>query len=257
MFDKVERAERLLQEAVSELDPDVLEARSAARLTETFARMERLSAAGKALTARRMADSGVWRRSGERSPAHWLAKKTGTSVGQAVTTLETATRLSELPATEAAVRRGKLSEAQSKEIASAASANPMAEKELLGIAHSEGMGTLKQQCARVKAASSKDEIDRYEKIRKSRYLRHWTNVDGAFRLDARLTPDAGAVVVAALEPFREKVFRGARKQGRRETYDCYAADALLDLAKHARDCKSERGATRRERSYGCWLITSR
>ena len=83
MFDEVAEARRLLRKAVKTLDPDVVEARSAARLVEQFAEIERLAGAGKALAARRMADSGVWKRDGERSPAHWLAKKAGTSVGQA------------------------------------------------------------------------------------------------------------------------------------------------------------------------------
>ncbi|HYI45166.1 MAG TPA: DUF222 domain-containing protein [Actinomycetota bacterium] len=234
MFEKVDRALGLLKEAVAELEPEVLEARSAAKLAQDFGYIERLGAAGKALAARRVADSGVWKRDGSRSPGHWLAKRTGESVGKAVSTIETAQRLSELPQTEAAVRRGKLSETQSKEIASAAALNPSSEKDLLRVARAEGMGTLKQACARVKAASGADEKERYARIFKSRYLRHYTDREGAFRLDAKLTPDAGAVVVAALEPFKDKVFQEARKQGRRESYDCYAADALVAMANDAR-----------------------
>lgn len=236
MFEKIARAERLLEEALSALDPEVLEAKTAASVVESFARMERLCAAGKALASRRMAASGVWRQSGERSPAHWLARKTGSTVGQAASTIETAQRLAELPATEEAVRGGRLSESQTKEIASAAAESPPAEKELLGVAAREGMATLKQRCARVKAAAGKDERARYDAIRRRRYLRHWCDAEGAFRLDARLTPDAGAVVVAALEPFKERVFTTARKQGRREPYDAYAADALVAMAEHARTC---------------------
>ena len=65
MFDKVARAEKLLKEVLDVLDPEVLEAKTAASMTESFARMERLCAAGKALAARRMATSGVWRKDGE------------------------------------------------------------------------------------------------------------------------------------------------------------------------------------------------
>ena len=234
MFDKVKQARQLLKEAVADLDPDVLEAKSSARLVEDFAEIERLAAAGKALAARRMAASGVWRKDGDRSAAHWMARHTGTSVGHAVATIETAQRLAELPATENAVRKGKLSEVQVKEIASAAAADPGAEQKLLGIASSDGVATLREQCARVRAAASNDENARYDRIHRERYLRHWSDAEGGFRLDARLTPDAGAVVVAALEPLKEKIFRDARKQGRREPYNSYAADALVELAKHAR-----------------------
>lgn len=236
MFDKVARAERLLKEVLETLDPEVLEAKSAASLTESFARMERLCAAGKALAARRMAASGVWRKDGERSPAHWLAKKAGTSVGNAVTTIETAERLAELPETDKAMRKGRLSEVQSKEVASAASASPKSEKELLGVAESEGIKTLRERCARVKASATNDEKERYVRIYKRRYLRHWCDQEGAFRLDARLTPDAGAQLIAALEPFKERVFREARKQDRKESYDAYAADALVEMADHVAGC---------------------
>lgn len=239
MFDQVHRARQLVREAVAALEPDVLDGKGAARLVQDFAEIERLAAAGKPLAARRMADSGVWRRSGERSPAHWLATRTGTSVDHAVSTIETAQRLAELPSTEQAVRKGQLSEVQSKEIASAATASPASERELLQVAQVEGVATLRQRCARVRAAANTDEEARYEKIHEARYLRHWSDAEGAFRLEGRFTPDAGAVVVAALEPFKEKVFSAARKEGRRERYDAYAADALVNMAKHARDCKDK------------------
>ncbi|HYI44363.1 MAG TPA: hypothetical protein VE174_02725, partial [Actinomycetota bacterium] len=161
----------------------------------------------------------------------------------------------ELPATEEAVRKGQLSEVQSKEIASAASGSPASEKELLHVAGSEGMGTLKQACARVKAASSADEVARYDKIHRSRYLRHWSDASGALRLDARLTPDAGAKVIAALEPLKDKVFKEARKQGRRESYEAYAADALVSMAEHTRDCNHRPSRRAPGPSYASWSIT--
>ncbi|MFN2524684.1 MAG: hypothetical protein ABR505_00230 [Actinomycetota bacterium] len=90
MFAMVREAKKYLKQAVAELDPEVLESKTEARLVEEFSEIERVAAAGKALAARRMADSGVWRRDGARSAADWMAQKTGTSVGQAVNTLETA-----------------------------------------------------------------------------------------------------------------------------------------------------------------------
>jgi hypothetical protein len=62
---------------------------------------------------------------------------------------------------------------------------------------------------------------------------------GTFRLDGRLTPESGAVVLAALEPYRERIFAQARKDGRRESYDAYAADALVEMGEHARRCRRE------------------
>ena len=81
MFDKVREAEKMLRQAVAELEPEVLAGEAAVSLVERFSSIERLGAAGKALAARRVAQSGVWRSTGERSPAHWMARETGSSVG--------------------------------------------------------------------------------------------------------------------------------------------------------------------------------
>ena len=127
MFEAVLEAEKLLKEVISALDPEVLEPGTAARLVDRFSRMKSLASAGETLAAGRVASTGVWKRDGERSSAHWLANRTGASVGQAVATIETANRLSELPQTLEAVRSGELSETQTKEIAEAAFANPSTE----------------------------------------------------------------------------------------------------------------------------------
>src|SRR5207253_1110164 len=124
-------ARRELERAVKALDPDVLAPADSARLLEEVACIERLVVAAKTLLARRAAESGRWRAKGDRSPAHWLARTTGTSVGQARATLETAERLRELPATEEALRAGKLSATQASVITDAASADPGAEGPLL------------------------------------------------------------------------------------------------------------------------------
>ena len=238
MFGSLLKIEGLLRKAVETLDPEVLEPALATRLVEVFSKIERLAAAGKSLAARRVASSGLWRKSGERSPAHWVARSTGTSVGHAVSVLETAHRLGELPGTDRALRSGELSEDQAIQIASAAAEDPSSETELLKAAHTEGMAVLKERCAQVKAAAC-DQNARHEAIHRSRRLRHWTDPEGAFRLDGRLTPESGAVVLAALEPYKERIFSQARREGRRESYEAYAADALVEMAEHLRRCNQE------------------
>ena len=153
MFENAKLGLKALKESVAEAEPQTLEGKSAMAMMEIYAEAERVAAAGKALMARRVADSGAWRSSGEKSPAHWMASKTGTSVGQAVNVLETAARLTELPQTEQALRSGELSETQAKEIASAAAAAPGKEGDLLKVAAKEDLLTLKERCARVKAAT--------------------------------------------------------------------------------------------------------
>jgi hypothetical protein len=87
MFARLVELREALESVVGEVEREVLEAGLAARLVGEFAAMEKLCAAGKALAARRMAESGSWRRCDERSPAHWMARATGASVGEAVAVL--------------------------------------------------------------------------------------------------------------------------------------------------------------------------
>jgi hypothetical protein len=127
MFESVEEVRLHLERVVGAFQPELVDGSAAARLVETFAAVEKLAAAGKALAARRVEETDAWRRSGRRSAAEWLAMATGEPYGSAVGALETAHRLKALPATDEAFRAGALSETQVREIASAAAAAPSCE----------------------------------------------------------------------------------------------------------------------------------
>lgn len=231
MFERVKGLREALGREVDRLDPALVHASDAAALLEEFSRIEKLAAAAVTLLAPRAADSGAWRSAGERSAAHWMARVTGGGVGHAITTLETGAALAELPVTSEALRTGELSFRQVAEIASAATAAPGSEAALVTAAATEGLDGLRDRCRGVKAAASSGETRRYELIRRGRRLRHWTDPDGAFRMDLRTTPDAGAELLAALEPHRDRLFHEARSSGRRESYEAYMADALGALAR--------------------------
>jgi len=224
-----------LRRVLHDLDPSRIDARDAVALLDTFAEGERLCAAAKALLAGRIDDSKIWKREGHHSAAHLVAASTGASVGQARALVDTARHLPELPATEEALRAGQLSEAQAREITSAAVEAPGAERELLERAHSDGLAGLKQFAAQVKAnaMSAADEQARYRRIHAGRYVRGWTDPDGARRGEWVLTPDADARLWAAIDAERERVFAQARAEGRHESPDAYAADALVALADRA------------------------
>ena len=99
------------------LQPGCFSGPDALALLTVFTAIERLGAAGRTLMAKRVEESNVWRQSGDRSAAHFIAHKTGTSVGRAQATLETAERLATLPATADAFRAGTLSEVQAEAVA--------------------------------------------------------------------------------------------------------------------------------------------
>jgi hypothetical protein len=61
-------------------------------------------------------------------------------------------------------------------------------------------------------------------------------------LDVRLVPHTGAQVLAALEPRQERIYAEARRQGRRESAQAYAADALVALVQDAESGSESSGA---------------
>jgi hypothetical protein len=245
MFDKrTSEANRLalgqLRSVVQRLDPATLTGPEAVALVDWFNELERLAAAGRALVAARAAETNQWRRDGDRSPDHWLARKTGTTVGAAKDELDTARRLQELPKTDAAVRAGRLSAQQAAAIAEAAAADPDAEQSLLDAAPDESLAELRARADRVKAAarSAEEEAERQERIRRSRSLRRCQAADGAHELHARGTAADIAAFWARLQPFIDAEFKRAREEDRRESVDAYAFDALLAMSQAGGSVKS-------------------
>ncbi|MEN3313930.1 MAG: hypothetical protein V7605_164 [Acidimicrobiaceae bacterium] len=240
MFPVVLAAVRLLRRGLASLEPRTFRSDDAARLLKLFAEAERLAAAGKALMARRVEETNLWRRDGHRSAASWLAATTGSSVGAAVGTLETARRLEDLPATAEAQRDGRLSEAQAAEVAAGAVADPAAEADLLAAARREPVAALRQRAQRVRASAA-DEAARTRGVHQRRRLRHWTDADGAFRMDLCTTAEAGATILAHLKPFCDRAFAEARAARRHEPSEAHAADALVAMAEAAVAAGSEAG----------------
>ena len=193
--------------------------------------IEKMAATLRSLAPARVAETELWKRDGDRSAAHLLARTTGTSVNQAQETLATARRLQHLPET-AAARRGELSAQQVAVIADAASADLDAEARLLEQAQTSSYGELRDECARTKA-NANDLEARRRRIHSERYLRSWHDTDGAGMLQLRDNPEVVAGIMVTLEPIRDELFDAARKQGRREPLEAYAADALAELARRA------------------------
>ncbi|MGH9196655.1 MAG: DUF222 domain-containing protein, partial [Acidimicrobiia bacterium] len=235
MFAKVGKAIDLLKQAVDALDSDVLDPKFAVELVQVFTQGEKLCGAGKALAARRVASSGTWQEGGDRSAAHFIAKQTGDSVSSSISLIETAERMRDLSKTEEAFRAGQLTQAQAAEIASAASVVPKQEQSLIALAQNEGIEKLKAECRSVMAQACTDEAEKAERLHRSRYVRTWTDQEGAFRLEAKLTPEAGAEVRSVLDVLRDDQYRQARRQGRIEPTQALEADAFLQMARAARD----------------------
>ena len=248
MSTSLARAREVIASFVRGLDVDELDPADAPELVDVFAEIERLAAAGKALAARRVADTNRWRSSGERSPADWLARRTGTSVGAARGALDAAEHLRAAPAVEQAFRSGALSVAQAEAVASAVAAAPTAAEALLSVAAAQPLRKLRDECARVRATAT-DLDAQHARIHRRRSLRTWTDGDGARCGMWKLTLEAGAEVERVLKPFANSAFDAARRAGEREPSEAYAADGLVAMARVAVGSGAparERGRRRRE-----------
>jgi hypothetical protein len=136
----------------------------------------------------RAAGGATWKAAGEQSPAHHLARATGTSVSTASEVLETAQRLEAMSALAAAARAGELSPAQTAAVADAAVVDPSTEQRLIEVARRSSLAELRQECVRTKAAARPDAEARQQAIHDSRYLGSWTDAEGAWNLRTRETP---------------------------------------------------------------------
>ncbi|WP_346926499.1 DUF222 domain-containing protein [uncultured Arthrobacter sp.] len=210
-------------------DAPLLSCEEAAAVVAHAAVIENLAATVKGLAAARSAAGDVWKAAGARSAASHLARTTGTSVRAAGEVLDTARRLERMPALAAAARAGELSSSQVAAVADAAAVDPSAEAALVEKALSSSLAELREHCGRTKACARPDAEARRKAIHAERFLRAWTGSDGAWNLRMRTNPEVGALVMAAIDAVRDRLFRAARAQGRHEPTEAYAADALVEL----------------------------
>ena len=236
MVDHSERANELiigsLRNRVRALDPDALSDAEALAALDWFATVERLAAAGKALVAGRAVRTEARVRSGERSDETWLAKRIDATIGEARALLGVAARLAAAPATNTAFRNGELSVAKADAVTSAVVADPESEEQLLDVAANGSLRRVQQDVAKVRAAADPDPEATYERIRKARGWRRWTEADGSRCGSYRLTPENGALFEAAAQPFVDAAVDEARNNGSDDSYEALMADGLVGLAHH-------------------------
>ncbi len=212
--------------AARELEPGLLALGEAQRMLGDVTAAKNALATIEVLLAKRIADTGEWRRAGDRSAEEHLAKTTGVSVGRAREALDTAQRLGGLGATDAAARSGTLSLEQAAAVADAATADPSAEETLLRTASRGSMQALREICAKVKAAADADPENTYRRHRAGRRLRIWADRDGTSKLFGVSTPDQMAIICAAVERRTSELFHAARRAGTPEPRGAYMIDAL-------------------------------
>ncbi|MFN2625086.1 MAG: DUF222 domain-containing protein [Mycobacteriales bacterium] len=217
---------------------DTLLPREAARVVEHVAAMRNALATVEAAAAKRVAETGHWRRAGATSAEAWLAGRSGTTVGAARDALATAERLVSLPRTAAAAKRGELSPAKADAVTAAAVVAPQHEVALLEQAATTPLGVLRDSCLAVRAAADADPEATYARQRASRSLVRGRNGEGMHTGWWRTTADDGAWIDVALEPIIDEMFQNARREGRREPRAAYAMDAMVELCRRVSGASS-------------------
>jgi hypothetical protein len=227
VLEKVRQAEALLAEASAEYEPGVYDLEASKEFVDLSARGERYLVSIRGRAARRVEESITWKTSEHRGAAEWLARATGTTVGAAVRTLETARRLEALPEAADAFQAGELSEAQAAEVAAAASLDPSAEHRLLEtVRGSKSFKGVRDACREVRVHAV-DDREKARWLHEQRSLHWWTDGNGHWRIAAKLAPDDAVWVRSALELKTEEIFKSARAAGRVEPHAAYCADALV------------------------------
>jgi hypothetical protein len=141
---------------------------------------------------------------GFRSCAHWLNWRTGLDLGAAREKVRVASALPGLPVLAAAMRRGELS--YSKVRALTRMATPDNEAELLIFAQAGTASQVEKLMRSWRRVNRWAENEHEQRRHAGRYLRTYTDEDGMVVLQARLAPEAGAVLLKALDAAGQKLF---------------------------------------------------
>ncbi len=221
--------ERMGERWCTALDPAVLSGADAARGAERLAVVIRRFEAAQVSLARRAEQANAYAARAH-SGADWLATLNGTSKADAIRALETAKRLERCAATRAAFEAGEISTAEADLVSGAATADPGCEARLLAGAkarHDLRETRTAADKARRAARSAEDEQVRQARLRKTRSLRIGESPEGHVTIRGQFTPAAFAGVKPILDAHLKARIAQAQRDGDRDGWDAYRADALL------------------------------
>ncbi|HTW99166.1 MAG TPA: hypothetical protein VMD59_10330, partial [Acidimicrobiales bacterium] len=158
--------------------PSLLTCEQAGALVPSLAEMEAAIASMKSLAAARAAEGSSHKQKGYRSPSDELAHEARMSPASAKRALEAGRRMSSQPEVAKAALSGELSFEQAAIVAEGVEADPSKAEKLIEAARHSSLPELSEEVAKVKAAVT-DREARRRAITAKRYLRRWTDRDGA------------------------------------------------------------------------------
>lgn len=154
------------------------------------------------------------------SCAEWLAWRTGIKIGPARERVRAARALENLPRTAEALRRGQLSYAKVRAITRVAT--PQDEERLLEFAWAASAARLEQRVRMWKQLSREGELTAEQVRHRNRALSVFVDGDGMYVVRGRLEPEAGAVLMRAIEAAADALYRRDERAGAEARQDEHA-----------------------------------
>jgi hypothetical protein len=151
----------------------------------------------------------TWGGPGLRSMAHWLNWRCGTSLGAAREQVRVGRALLALPVLRRVFAAGEISYSKARAITRVA--NHALEAALVDMAHyatASQMETIVREYRKASPDEGKTALDRHRDLR---YFRSYTDDQGMVVVKARLSPEEGAIVLAAVEAAREAAWLARRR----------------------------------------------
>ena len=152
---------------------------------------------------------GGWKDGGFSSCSEWLAWRIGIKIGPARERVRTARALESLPQTAGALREGRISYAKVRALTRVATLE--SETKLLEFARAGSAAKLEQTVRMWKMLSRDEELTAEEARHRSRTFSIFVDGDGMYVVKGRLEPEAGAVLMRAVEAASDALFR--REEG--------------------------------------------
>ena len=185
------------------------------------------------------------------SCAEWLAWRTGRTLATCRENVRVAHALEELPKTSARMKAGGLSYAKARAITRVAT--PETEGKLLDYADKGSAAALERMVREVRHLSRDGEIGAEEARHRRRAFSVFIDVDGTYVVRGRLEPEAGAVLMRAVEAANDALYRAedpdARPRSRQRRADAIGLVAERALAAGLGDAEATHGSGTRAERY--------
>ena len=179
------------------------------------------------------------------SCAEWLAWRTGRTLATCRENVRVAHALEDLPKTSARMKAGGLSYAKARAITRVAT--PETEGKLLDYADKGSAAAVERMVREVRHLSRDGEIGAEEARHRRRAFSVFIDADGTYVVRGRLEPEAGAVLMRAVEAANDALYRAedpeARPRSRQRRADAIGLVAERALAAGLTDAEADADAT--------------